>query len=63
MPACEPSAGGSPPQFTESRFFGKARAQLLGVGIIRPLEDAIHVNLYMSQVRSPPPPAALIPKI
>ena len=34
----------------ESKFLGKARAQLLGVGLIRPAEDAIHVNLYLSQV-------------
>lgn len=49
MPACQPDLRGKA-RFTEHVFLGKTRAQLLGVGIIKPLEDAIHVNMYMSQV-------------
>ena len=49
IPACTQRRTGQP-VFSESKFLGKARAQLLGVGIIRPAEDAIHVNLYLSQV-------------
>lgn len=34
-------------------FLGQARAQLLAVGIIRPNDDAIHINQYMQQVPLP----------
>lgn len=53
IPACVPRQNGRA-TMPEAKFLGKARAQLLGVGLVRPAEDAIHVNMYLSQVGSPP---------
>ena len=51
-PACEPDKQGKPATMTLRQFFGKARAHLLSVGIIRPAHDttATDVNVYLSQV-------------
>ena len=53
IPACTPSSKHAQPPFRETTFLGRARAELLAVGIIRPVTgDAVLINKYLSHVSS-----------